>query len=202
MVFAYKVALRRHFFVTRGNHESLSVSEGTFYAECVNRLTDYPSAFEEFHDAFDSIPYGYVVDEQFFVCHGGLCPGMDLEFLKIAQRKVFTYANTYELYSFLWNDPCDGSEEYVNKYGMAPSTRGKMCAKFNESVTSDFLKRHDLELLIRSHQVVPLGAKYCHDGKCLTIFSAPNYRGGTNRGAVLVIDEENYGIKSMRNTNK
>ncbi len=198
MLFAYKIASRKDFFVTRGNHESLSLAPGTFYLECRDRLVDYPEAYGDFHRAFDELPYGYTVDEQFFICHGGLCPRMDLNFLRTAARSVFNYTNTFALHSLLWNDPCEDGATDVNEYGMAPNSRGKFCAKFDASVTSNFLEEFNLELLIRSHQLVEHGAKYCHNQKCLTIFSAPNYRGGNNRGAVLLIDEEDYGIKQMR----
>jgi len=32
-----------------------------------------------------------------------------------------------------------------------------------------------LELVVRSHEVKPLGYEYQKGGKCLTVFSAPNY---------------------------
>ena len=32
-----------------------------------------------------------------------------------------------------------------------------------------------IELVVRSHEVKPLGYEYQKGGKCLTVFSAPNY---------------------------
>ena len=52
-----------------------------------------------------------------------------------------------------------------------------------------FLKRHDFDLIARSHQVVEEGYELGHDRKLLTVFSAPNYCGEfLNLGAVLQVN--------------
>lgn len=197
MVFAYKIALFESFFVTRGNHESRSVSRGSFYDECLGRLSEYPEAFDNFHTAFESLPYGYVVRDKIFVTHGGLCPGMDLKVLRVLMRHHFTYENTFEFYSMLWNDPCEDTVP-VNSEGLAPSSRGDACCLFHPNVTIDFLARSNLCLLVRSHQSIREGARFSQGKHCLTIFSAPNYRGGNNRGAVLIVTADSMKIEMMR----
>ena len=200
MVYAYKIALPFSFYVTRGNHESRSVAKTTFFNECQDRLTDYPEAFEDFQDSFDMLPYGHVIRKHFFVTHGGLCPGMEVKSLRSLPRSHFTYKNDYTLYSMLWNDPADPREKF-NEFYLAPSPRGDVCRRFHPYVTFDFLKRNKLEMLVRSHELVDQGALLCHDDRCLTIFSAPNYRQRGNRGAVLVITEDSYTIERMREAN-
>ena len=40
-------------------------------------------------------------------------------------------------------------------------------------------------MLIRSHQVKEGGYEFTHDRKVLTVFSASNYCGGSNWGAII-----------------
>ena len=58
--------------------------------------------------------------------------------------------------------------------GIAPSKRG-VSYQFGPDVTSKFLKLNDLSYIVRSHEVKQDGFEKHHDGKCYTIFSAPNY---------------------------
>lgn len=58
--------------------------------------------------------------------------------------------------------------------GRGPSKRG-VGLQFGPDVTSEFLGRNGLELLIRSHEVKEAGYEIEHGKKCVTVFSAPNY---------------------------
>ena len=64
--------------------------------------------------------------------------------------------------------------------------RGDDIKSFGEDVTTQFLGRNNLSLLVRSHQLQTTGFQEHHNGKCWTVFSAPNYCGRYgNRAAVL-----------------
>lgn len=196
MVFAYKIALSGHFFVTRGNHESITVGRRSFYDECVTRLADYPEAFDDFHDAFEALPYGYVVEGKYFVTHGGLGPDMDIDELSTLFRTEFSYRNNLSLMSMLWNDPCEDTVP-VNDYFLAPSKRGPISMQFHPYLTKFFLDKHNLKLLIRSHQMAPKGYLSSQFGMCLTIFSAPDYVNRGNRGAVVIVTEDRISVQLM-----
>ena len=67
----------------------------------------------------------------------------------------------------LWSDPKTSD-------GISRSHRGEGIL-WGPDVTEAFLARNNLKMIIRSHVWEPTGYKIDHDGKCVTIFSAPNY---------------------------
>ena len=50
-----------------------------------------------------------------------------------------------------------------------------MSCQFGPDVTERFLEQNKLDFIIRSHEVKPEGYEVTHSGKCITVFSAPNY---------------------------
>ena len=61
---------------------------------------------------------------------------------------------------------------------------------FGPDVVEKFLKQHDLDLLVRAHQVVEDGYEFFAGRELVTLFSAPNYCGEfDNDGAVMSVDE-------------
>lgn len=81
-----------------------------------------------------------------------------------SKLSVFSLGLMCEL---LWSDP-------QPTYGRATSKRG-VGVQFGPDVTSDFLNTNNLDYIIRSHEVKNDGYEVAHDGKCITVFSAPNY---------------------------
>lgn len=71
--------------------------------------------------------------------------------------------------ALLWNDPS-------NLMGYGSNSRGSNVYTFGHDVTDRFLKKHNLSLMIRSHEYKVSGHQYIHQSKCLTIFSCPDYQ--------------------------
>ena len=62
---------------------------------------------------------------------------------------------------------------------------------FSQEVIASFLKKHDLDLICRAHQVVEDGYEFFAKRQLVTVFSAPNYCGEfNNAGAMMSIDED------------
>ena len=79
-----------------------------------------------------------------------------------------------------WSDP-----DPHGRKGCRKNEDRKIACFFGADVTAEFLKKYNLSMIIRSHQVKQEGYEFSHDGKVLTIFSASNYSKGSNWGAIV-----------------
>jgi serine/threonine-protein phosphatase 5 len=74
--------------------------------------------------------------------------------------------------------------------GRCRSKRG-VGFSFGPDITEKFLHTNNLNLVVRSHEVKDEGYVEEHDGKCITIFSAPNYCDQMgNKGAFIRFNED------------
>jgi serine/threonine-protein phosphatase 5 len=74
--------------------------------------------------------------------------------------------------------------------GAHPSKRG-IGFSFGPDITASFLELNGLDLVVRSHEVKDEGYVVEHNGKCITVFSAPNYCDQVgNKGAFIRFFED------------
>ena len=75
------------------------------------------------------------------------------------------------------------------KQGWGENDRG-VSFTFGGDVVRQFLRRHDLDLVVRAHQVVEDGYEFFAGRELVTVFSAPNYCGEfDNAGAMMSVDD-------------
>merc|ERR1712054_680379 len=87
------------------------------------------------------------------------------------------------LCDLLWSDP----DRDVQGWG--DNDRG-VSFTFGNEIVDTFLKKHDMDLICRAHQVVEDGYEFFADRRLVTVFSAPNYCGEfDNSGALLEVKE-------------
>mmetsp|Transcript_88898 Transcript_88898/g.192483 ORF Transcript_88898/g.192483 Transcript_88898/m.192483 type:complete len:331 (+) Transcript_88898:131-1123(+) len=182
LLLAYKIKYPENFFILRGNHECASINRiYGFYDECKRRYNI--KLWKTFTDCFNCLPVAAIVDEKIFCMHGGLSPELqNMDQVKRIMRPT-DIPDTGLLCDLLWADP---DKDIV---GWGENDRG-VSFTFGEDVVAQFLRRHDLDLICRAHQVVEDGYEFFARRQLVTIFSAPNYCGEfDNAGAMMSVDD-------------
>ena len=183
LLFCFKIKYSNTFFLLRGNHECASLNrEYGFYDECKRRYN--VKLWKKFVDVFNCLPYSAIVEDKIIFMHGGLSPYLEnLSQLNEVIRPT-DVPDEGLLCDLVWSDP------ESNLKGWETNDRG-VSYTFNERIVDNFLTIHNLEILVRAHQVVEKGYEFFNGRKCVTIFSAPNYCGEfDNAGAMMTINED------------
>uniref|UniRef100_A0A2P2KHW9 Serine/threonine-protein phosphatase 5 n=1 Tax=Rhizophora mucronata TaxID=61149 RepID=A0A2P2KHW9_RHIMU len=166
-LFAFKCMCPSAVYLSRGNHESKSMNRiYGFEGEVRSKLSE--TFVELFAEVFCCLPLAHVINEKIFVVHGGLfsVDGVKLSDIKAIDR----FREPPEeglMCELLWSDP-------QPLPGRGPSKRG-VGLSFGGDVTKKFLHENNLDLVVRSHEVKDEGYEIEHDGRLITVFSAPNY---------------------------
>ncbi|KAG6518640.1 hypothetical protein ZIOFF_022120 [Zingiber officinale] len=182
LLLAYKIKYPENFFLLRGNHECASINRiYGFYDECKRRFS--VRLWKVFSDCFNCLPVAALIDDKILCMHGGLSPDLTrLDQIKSIHRPC-DVPESGLVCDLLWADP--GREVQ----GWGENDRG-VSWTFGADTVTNFLARHDLDLVCRAHQVVEDGYEFFADKQLVTIFSAPNYCGEfDNAGAMMSVDE-------------
>ncbi|KAJ1975703.1 Palmitoyl-protein thioesterase 1 [Dimargaris xerosporica] len=175
---AYKWLYPEAVHLARGNHESMNMNKMYgFEGEVKSKFSDM--MFKLFTETFNALPLAHLVQDKILVVHGGLFSRDDVTLDEIRAINRFSQPPTSGLMcELLWSDPKPTP-------GRQPSKRGT-AIEFGPDVTEAFLKHNNLDMVIRSHEVKDGGYSIDHNGKCVTVFSAPNYCDTmTNLGAYI-----------------
>ncbi|KAF6772989.1 hypothetical protein AHF37_08204 [Paragonimus kellicotti] len=179
-LFGFKLLYPDHFYLSRGNHESENMNrlygfEGEVKSKYSMEMVDI------FTELFNWLPLCHLINHRILVMHGGLFSDDAITLDDI--RKISRDRQPVEgspMCELLWSDPME-----LN--GRAPSKRGIGC-QFGPDVTEKFCTANGLDYIIRSHEVKDEGYEVAHNGRCITVFSAPNYCDTMkNRGAFITL---------------
>ncbi|KAI9246852.1 Metallo-dependent phosphatase-like protein [Sporodiniella umbellata] len=179
-LFAYKWLYPNNLFLARGNHETDNMNKVYgFEGEVKAKFSEM--MFKLFSETFNALPLAHVIEKKIFVTHGGLFSRDNVTLDEI--RKIDRSGqpgNEGLMCELLWSDP-------QPQMGRGTSKRG-VGIQFGPDVTQNFLETNGLDMIIRSHEVKEQGYVIEHDGKCVTVFSAPNYCDTVgNKGALINI---------------
>jgi len=147
LLLAYKIRYPNNFFLLRGNHECASINRiYGFYDECKRRFS--VRFWKLFTDCFNCLPVAAVIDDKILCMHGGLSPDLDnLNRIREIQRPV-DVPDQGLLCDLLWSDPDRDSS------GWGDNDRG-VSFTFGADKVTEFLNKHDLDLVCRAHQAKP-----------------------------------------------
>ena len=161
MVLAYKIRWPENFFCLRGNHECAGINRiYGFYDECKRRYS--VKLWRSFTDVFNCLPAAAVVDNKIFCVHGGLSPELtSLDDIANIARPT-DIPDTGLLCDLIWSDPDDTIDRW------AENDRG-VSFTYGGDVVRQFLRKHDLDLICRAHQVVEDGYEVSTFANCLSL---------------------------------
>uniref|UniRef100_A0A8C7FQZ8 Serine/threonine-protein phosphatase n=1 Tax=Oncorhynchus kisutch TaxID=8019 RepID=A0A8C7FQZ8_ONCKI len=177
-LFGFKLLLPDSFYLLRGNHETDNMNqmygfEGEVKAKYTTQM------FTLFSEVFQWLPLAQCINGKVLVMHGGLFSedGVMLDDLRKIDRNRQP-PDSGPMCDLLWSDP-------QPQNGRSVSKRGVSC-QFGPDVTERFLDQNKLDYIVRSHEVKAEGYEVTHSGKCITVFSAPNYCDQmANKGAYI-----------------
>ncbi|KAG5671525.1 hypothetical protein PVAND_001719 [Polypedilum vanderplanki] len=180
LLFAYKIAYPETFFLLRGNHECVTTcSIYGFFTECMRVFNK--SIFDLFISSFDTMPVAAVVGNKMFCVHGGISSELEsLDQIKNLPRPSHV-PEVGLLTDLLWSDPDIKNETWEFNYNRGTSVT------FGVKNVLDFLRKSNLEIIVRAHQVVPLGYEFFAGTSLLTIFSSTNFK--TNQAVFIHVNE-------------
>ena len=115
--------------------------------------------------------------------HGGLSPELQhMDQIRRVMRPT-DVPDTGLLCDLLWSDP---DKDIV---GWGENDRG-VSFTFGSDMVQIFLRKFELDLICRAHQVVEDGYEFFAKRQLVTLFSAPNYCGEfDNAGAMMSVDD-------------
>ncbi|KAF6034776.1 PpD3 [Bugula neritina] len=183
-LFGYKLLYPERFYMSRGNHESVNMNQMYGFEGEVKSKYAGSRMVDLYTEIFNWLPLCHCIENKILVMHGGLFSedGVTLQTLRNLERNRQP-PDSGAMCDLLWSDP-------QPQLGRSSSKRG-VGTQFGPDVTKRFLKENNLDYVIRSHEVKHEGYEVMHDGKCITIFSAPNYCDTMgNKGAFITLSGE------------
>ena len=201
---AIKLACPTGLYMLRGNHETKNMNKIYGFEGEIHHKYDI-IVMQHFAIVFRWLPLAAVISNNkgpsplsVFVVHGGISTNIANIANSEADNKGVGAVSLASIEAvvrgreppesglmadLLWSDPQPLNGRSLSKRGVGFS--------FGPDYTAAFLEKNNLQLLVRSHEVKDEGYVVEHDGKCITIFSAPNYCDQMgNKGAFIRFKED------------
>ncbi len=169
----------------RGNHETEDMNRRYGFYDVLKRIFSL-RIYDEIMDLYEKLPLASAIDGSYFLVHGGIAEGVS------ELREINELDHRDEKYKeFYWNDPSEDIDKFKMNY-----LRGGY-KLYGRKALDEFLRKNDLDMLIRAHQCFEPGYKYFFDKKLLSIFSVPEYRGNPE-GKFALVSEDEVRLKDVK----
>ena len=159
LLYTMKLLWPDHVHLNRGNHEARRLNEKYGFDVEVSEKYDL-QLFKNITRSFCMLPLAHIVEDHFFVIHGGLSsePDVSIEdynkidrFRQVPRREeslcgpiaLRRYARLFE--GAMWSDPREVKNWEESKRGAG--------VFFGKAIVENFLKKNGLKKIIRSHEV-------------------------------------------------
>lgn len=162
----------------QGNHELRDYYKGMIKTQ-VLKIYD-KEIWLIVRDIFNLLPLGIILDDRILVLHGGIPSAHitlnELRSIKRTTDEIFHDNMTKDqslIEELLW-------AEENEENGITESDRG---LSFGPDISKQFLQQNKLEYIIKGHTYVPKGFEIAHDGRVVTLHSAPSEEFSPHYGA-------------------
>ena len=188
LVLVMKILSPHKIYLIRGNHETLEMNKVYgFYQEFINKFYHY-EWFNEILSIYEDLPICAKINQSILCVHGGIPKNFTmlnrLNNLKTRNSREIYAKEGDALFQMMWNDPKE------DLCGFSPSYRGEGIYFFGKDVFNDFLKKNDLNFLIRSHECFPEGFRWFFNRRLLSIFSSAKYRGSNPASFAIIKNQQ------------
>ncbi|MCK5185072.1 MAG: metallophosphoesterase [Candidatus Heimdallarchaeota archaeon] len=185
---------RVHF--VRGNHEAISVNSrygfladirnfcGSSETEEITLNNSLPELYVNFNRSFGTLPLALIHEEfRYFFVHGGIpIEPISLKEINDLPKADLLLSNP-TIKQMLWNDPREEVEMY------SYSVRGDGIYVYGQKVIDNFLKKNNLKMIIRAHEVIPDGYIYLFNKKLLSLFTSEDFYQGVSGKIAKITDK-------------
>jgi serine/threonine-protein phosphatase PP1 catalytic subunit len=175
----HKILYPSFVYILRGYHEVefVNATDG-FRKEVLKRYDE--KLYRICNNLFTAFPIAAVVASKIFCVNSGLSPDL-LTIAQIERSRMGEIGKSDQIFYLLQAIPDRNVEGWTDEIAPPP-------ARFGIGPVNDFLRHNDLELIVRSHDIVDEGFEFPLDGseKLLTLSTVPSYMGKIEKPACIV----------------
>lgn len=207
LLLALKLKFPAQIHLLRGSHEDkeINLKDGLAF-ECESRLsedhTKPNSVYNKLNEVFEHLPLAAVLGNKILCVHSGI--GVNVQTLdQIAKIKRPFKLNHNDqsaldqkiVFDLLWSDPVLELSEKENKSNEIREYIAKgQIVRFGTDRIKNFMKKNNIEIIIRSHECVMDGCEKFGNTNLYTVFSHTGYGGAYQNSAAILHYKKNNNL--------